>query len=98
MTDLFVKHKEIAADIKSVTTTLPSTEEYLGADKAHCHCSIEWSNDRGDFIGFDIEGAGASYLYMYCGNYEENSFGSGQALSIDQIKEELLKFLDEVST
>ncbi len=98
MTDLFAKHREIAADIKSVTTVRPSHEEYVGTDKDYCHCNLEWSNDREDFIGFDIEGADASLLYMYCGNFEENSFGSGQVLNINQVKEELVKFLNAIST
>lgn len=98
MTDLFAKHKEIVADIKSVASIPPSCEEYVGTDVVHCHCNVEWTNSRGDFIGFDIEGEDASYLYMYCGNFEENSFRSGQALNIDQVKEELVKFLNAIST
>lgn len=98
MTDLFAKHKEIVADIKSSVTITPSSEEYVGADKAHCHCNVEWTNNRGDFIGFDIEGEDASVIYMYCGNFEENSFGSGMAVDVNQVKQELLKFLNAVST
>lgn len=98
MTDLFAKHKKVVADIKAITTVPPTTEEYVGTDVVHCHCNVEWTNSRGDFIGFDIEGADASYLYMYCGNFEENSFGSGRVMSINEIKEELIKFVNGVSS